>query len=896
MSRRISILFVVVVTLTCAGTTCLYSGAGPMDPLTAAAGGGWSPWLAAIADLLTVPIPTLGIADVRDVVLIFAVGAMFLVFGAAHLTGRTAPGAERASPDAPPNSKTTAPPEAGKECGARFKISAATSWLLGCGIGVFFLSMISEFVVANSDFSIGWCLRFVIGLVWAMLIARVFSPYMARAAVISLLTIGAAAILLAFARARDVGYAYIAWPIGPITVTAALAGCWAAIAVIWATGRFITRRNIGNAIFASAALLTFISALINTGRRSSAVGLVAAVLIIATITLIQHNPTKRRIAGGILTGILLIAASITYVAREAANPDRIRSGPVQLRLTYLEKSWELIREHPYLGIGPDMFIVEMTKRIAPLRAASPHIYHGGYDPTAHNEWLQAAVELGIPAAILYLALPLGVIALALRRAGTTEDKLLVYPIAAGLLAICITETASVTLRDPIMPAWYWTLIGLLCASKPHGASASLSGMRAPHSEPTHDSRATRNLIRSISFIWFGLFCLWLGAGALTFATRPTGAPNPESHLLEIALTSEKELEARYRNAALVTEVSGRAVSSGRPWASVAEIWKRLWQVFPGYSDVTQQYAQALMKGGEPKMALQVLESMLSVDQRPFDPEANALYASLRNDPAIYSECLRRALRSGALDEHTQSVFVDHLETINSPAIQEELDRARVVAAGGGDDNELAGTLVELLRISAFTRGQSGDWAGAITDQRLAAHCYRRLERESHPYRRAHAAETDAWYQLAAMIAEHQPENWHEAYDAIREAERYAVLGINHEDLADKHPEWGYVGGEVVPTEYPENLRPLWRLSALLHVVAGEDRFLDLRIFASLPPERWTQADLNAQLAALADEAYAMLSRVPAESRPKHFDKLPAMAEYYRKQTMSATGAPAAAQP
>ncbi|OQZ05403.1 MAG: hypothetical protein B6D36_10265, partial [Planctomycetes bacterium UTPLA1] len=175
----------------------------------------------------------------------------------------------------------------------------------------------------------------------------------------------------------------------------------------------------------------------------------------------------------------------------------------------------------------------------------------------------------------------------------------------------------------------------------------------------------------------------------------------------------------------------------------------------------------------------------------------------------------------------------------------------------------------------------------------AAHCYRRLERESHPYRRAHEAETDAWCQLAAMLAQHQPENWREAFDAIRNAERYAVLGINHEDLADQHPDWGYVGGEVVPTEYPESLRPLWRLSALLQVVAGEDRFLDLRIFASLPPEKWTTDNLNHQLFELAREAYALLSKAPPETRPKHFDRLPAMAEYYGRLIRPPTSAPAA---
>lgn len=875
MPRRLSIAMVVIVVLACAGTTCVYSGAGPMDPATAAAGAGWSPWLAAIADLLTLPIPTLGIADVRDVVLIFALGIVLLLVAAARWIGEKGPGgrgAEGSSENA----------TASSSAGEFFRAGPAMRWLMACALGVLILSSISLSVADNRDLSVGWILRFVSGAGWAILVARFFTLRMTRAAVISMLAVGAAAILLAFARAWDVGYAHIAWPIGPITVTAALAGCWAAIAAVWAAGRFIARRNIGDAIFAGVTLLAFIAALINTGRRSSAVGLVAAVLIISAIALIQHKTTKGRIAAGIVAAVLLIAAGIAYVAREAASPDRIRSGPVQLRLTYLEKSWELIREHPLLGIGPDMFIVEMTNKIAPLRAVSPHVYHGGYDPTAHNEWLQAAVELGIPAAILYLALPLGVIAMALRRARTTEDKLLIYPLAAGLLAICITETASVTLRGPIMPAWYWTLIGLLCVSTRHTSFLGVTGR-------TSRSRFSRPIWATA----FGVLCMAIAAreAAACVMNHPFVLfRNPS---LASRLYCEKSIASRYATAAFFASLDYEETSDPESRDRLLDWARRLYELVPTYNRIASIYANLLIFLDRKPEARLILKEVLSDRMNPFDPDANAAYQGIVLDSEDSFDYLKRALRSSAFDKKLYFRFLGAPRGILTPAHQELLQRARRIAEGGGSDSELAGALVEVLRISAFFKWESRDWPGAIEDQRLAAHCYRRLEQESHPYRRAHEAETDAWYQLAAMLVQYQPENWREAFDAIREAERYAVLGINHEDLADPHPEWGYVGGEVVPTEFPEELRPLWRRSALLHIIAGHDRFLDLRIFASLPPEKWTPDELNRQLFELAREAHAILARIAADKRPKHFDQLPQMAEYYWKQLPHPATAPAA---
>jgi len=217
-----------------------------------------------------------------------------------------------------------------------------------------------------------------------------------------------------------------------------------------------------------------------------------------------------------------------------------------------------------------------------------------------------------------------------------------------------------------------------------------------------------------------------------------------------------------------------------------------------------------------------------------------------------------------------------------------LDRAK--AGVLGDFPRRLDISLEALRVLAFICFQSSHTREAIAYQKAAAEWYHRLEIAVHPYRRGADAETDAFYRLARMNYETDPPDFAEASRAICEAERYAVLGIRHEKVALPEPALGFVGGEVVPTEYPERLRPLWRLSAILHMAVGDWRDLDMRILASIPQEQWTPESLRREKAMVAQIACLSLSKLPINKRPTHYHQLCQMVD--KATTMQATTAPA----
>lgn len=877
MSRRLQFCIIAVVALACGSSTCLYSGAGPIDPQGAALGGAWHPALAVFADLLTMPLPTSGIADVRDSVQIFFLGAFLLLLACRYFA------------DSPATAATM------DNDRSQFSVTRIIALLGAC---IVTLSLISAVASDAPVLAWGWIVRFVAGAAWACLLSQCFTPAMVRAILPILLTIGATALTLGLFHRADRGYLHFTWPIGPITLTAALAACWAAMAMTLLLARVFrdgprTAASARGTVTASIAILSAalaIFALHSTGRRAAAVGLIAAMLVVATCLLLRKYSSHNARPGAVVAGLLCVVAAVAYVTREAKNPDRIRSGPVQVRLAYLEKSWELIRERPLFGVGPDQFIVAMTNRMAPLRAECPQVYHGNIDNAAHNEWLQAAVELGLPAGLLYLAIPLVIGFIAVRRlisppplrgaspSGGTASSLPcnAYTLAllAGLIAICVIEFAGITLRGPVMPVWYWTLLGILVAQcRCDVTSPSPSGQAAPGTP-----RPRRVLIACCAAGGSAL-CFLLVVVDLYGATRPILCAVGTRTRAVPRLYAEKTLADEYAVAADKLSAWRMSPTSEGIEAAI-DSWRRVYQLMPTYLDTPSRYAECLILAGRPEEAGRVLADALH-RINPYDFDANKLYASLILNPAHRLICVQNALRSGPLDETLRALLDESLRSEAFARLRDEvLPSAREAARRDPAGAAYPDSHIELLRIAAYDAARRGDHEAAIADQQLTAECYRRLEETSHRHRRPHEAETDAWLTLARLIFEHDRIRWREAFEAVRLAERYAVMGTRHESVADARPEAGYIGGEVVPTEFPETLYPLWRLSALLHVIAGDDQFLDLRIFAGVPPTQWTQHDLHAELARLAREAHAYLSGIPAATRPPHYDRLPEMARQY----------------
>ncbi len=106
-------------------------------------------------------------------------------------------------------------------------------------------------------------------------------------------------------------------------------------------------------------------------RERKAVKVLAALLVLFAFLAVLWPPLAQR------------AQSIVSLA---ANQDRVR---------IYRRTVEMIKEHPWTGIGSGNFQTEYAKYCLPKEEIVTH---------AHNIYLSVAVEFGLPAGILFLAL------------------------------------------------------------------------------------------------------------------------------------------------------------------------------------------------------------------------------------------------------------------------------------------------------------------------------------------------------------------------------------------------------------------------------------------------------------------------------------------------------------
>lgn len=971
MRRWFATALIAVVVLGNGAASCIYSGVGPSTTGLPGSITPFNPVLRVVTDLLTLPVPTSGIADLRDVALPVALATALLVLAAGVLAGGTpstraarigaagdltehlahkteqpersevAPDQSecpQAAPDQSERAQTaieSLPVRVEAACDSPMRAEAAegqpvrlgaaaaaadsaegrwdgpVAWIAAVAAVVTLLSICSAWSNGTAALSWGWIARFVVGAGWALLIARAFSPRMVRQTVAALLALGLVAMLLAIADRADRGLLHFRWPIGPITATAALAAVWTALAATWASMLVIERKSQASArrlpFWGTVLFLVLVAAaavyvLQQTGRRAPGLGLAAGVLAGAAIVLRSRFRSRRLDAGFCVLAILAFGGAAVYCAGQLRSPTRVTSGPVSLRLALWRLSGELIAERPWLGGGPDTFVVEMTNKTAPYRAEAPQFFHGNVDPYAHNEWLQAAAELGLPAAAAYLALPLGLVFLAARRrtccggsCDSPEQRAVVVALTAGLVTIVALEFASITLRTPIMPVWYWTVLGLLAAAlrtappEPQPVLQPVTAERAPGAQDAHvpcEERdgAVPRAIPAKTVVW-GLLaaaCLgvsWHEVNNALVKTDPAAAARRGAGGLR--LCADKTIGAWHR-AARIALAKAEATSASGDIQSARAAWKHLYELMPAYLDVPADYAKSLLLAGRTDEARTILRSSLKTGFDPYNVAANTLYAKLLiDDPVGRLRCVQRALRAGEFDESLRAVLLDALAHPDAAqALENDLPKARAVARGEADGDSIVDATVELLRVNAAWDMARGRPAEAIADQRLAAEFYERLEETNNRYRRTHAAETDAFLTLARWLYEQAAADYEAAYAAVLLAERYAVLGISHELVAHPEPDQGFVGGVVIPTELPPRLTPLWKLSALLHVVAGHDQDYALlaRVMSSLPPEQRTQDGIRRELARVYAQAYEDLRRLPKDRRPPYFAHVSEMAE------------------
>ncbi len=870
MSARLQWSLVLCVVATCSASVLIFSGEGPMAGAVELDGyGRWAFPLRAVASLCTIPIATRDIADIRDIVPLVGLAVVLIVLAFARR-----PTGDAANPKPP------------------FAANLALRWLVVTGAMALFIGLLSAAANQTWALSWGWIVRTAVGLGWAGVIALRFDGRMVRRALVGLLAVGVVCMVLAVLHRADRHLNHFIWPIGPVTPTATMAALWAILAAGLAVGAEWNRRSAGSIASCVATCCVGLYVLIDTARRGPALALIAAIALIAAHWLWRTNE-RRAVRIAILASMAVgIAGGAFYVMRQLGDADRVASGAVGLRFEYWRLSAGMMLENVSLGSGPDTFIARMTDAVAPLRGVSPHVYHGNIDDAAHNEWIQAAVELGLPGAIFWLMMPLGVVYLAwqparlppdsgdgrlLRRRhvfGPAGRRPISLALGAGILLIVIAECSGVLLRGPILPIWLWTLMGLLCAAvRPTDslfADVAAPLKRSP-SAAQHDEPRTGGPLKIAMLI--------AAAALLVVAYMDLSAAHPDAPQRMIR---DGAIDRRlYPNATITLWGAAADAASRRAelertepsFRAAVERQRMLYETIPGWGDTCARYAKSLLAAGESDEARRVLDEALRRHLNAFEPSANLLFArTFADDPREKTYCILRALRHAAVTD-----AADVLESVvGNDEVADMIESARPDAlktALAMQPLEWDDASGETLRIHAYLELRAGRIANALVSQRAAAALYAYLEGHNSPYRRGHAAETDAWLTLAVMLHDADPGNVDEAYRAIIAAERFAVLGIRHEKVADPDPSLGFVGGEVVPTEFPERLYPLWRLSALLHVKAGNEALLDGRILSYLPRERWSGEAVAREKQVIRETALRDLSKLPSSARPPHYERL-----------------------
>jgi hypothetical protein len=745
------------------------------------------------------------------------------------------------------------------------------------------IALVSTFRHGSWDLSRGWVFHLTVGCAWALLLGATVPRAALERILLAALVVAALAAAFSFWHRHILGLRYFLWPVGPVTTVAALGAVWAAMALacLVVLARVGERAETGKRhVFQYAGVwmpLAVVNVVISSamvviaGRRGAMLGLAAACAYVIGLTL-WHRYRGRGVRGGMIAALLLAAAiGGGWVVRQSRDPDRVVSGPLAVRFAYWSHIVDRLRTDWPLGVGPDLFVCEMTTAAARRRAEQPHVMHGAFDSTAHNEWLQAFYELGVFGGAAYLALPLLAIAATARRwpsAASARLRMALLCGSAGLVAIVVTEASSVNLRHAMLPAWYWTLLGVTLAAARRDDSTPPPA-DAPRWWPRPEVRRFARIAAGVALLLMVADDLQRGV-AHGEARRLTGIDNEQAAVLlakaDARMGAERWLNHRF-------DLGTAELQWGDAVSAVAT-WRALVERCAAYPGAMGRLAEALLLAGERTEAERVLSRYLS-EMNPYGESENLLYAEVfAASPADRLTCARRALRTSAVSTRmeqtlaacwTDDEVVASLVTMAADAERDVVERPEPAWRDPLSP--------ETLRLEAERRRTAGDIADAARLQRLAAETYGRLERENHPHRRAAEAETDAYFRAARYVFEADPAAVEEAYRLIREAERYAVLGIEHQELRRRGASAEFVGGVVAPTALPDGLRPMWRLSAKLRMAAGRDGYLLLRLLSALPAAERTAHGVAAEEARLVRELVTEFERIPAEHRPPTYPRL-----------------------
>jgi O-antigen ligase len=234
--------------------------------------------------------------------------------------------------------------------------------------------------------------------------------------------------------------------------------------------------GLSTGLFAAMGAATLqATALLLTQSRGGLLSLLCAVFaFFVGIIVKSHRARRWKMAGfGLLLGILAMATLVSGGGIADRMQRLVLSDADQLdRINIYGSTLKAIGDRPFLGFGYGTF--EDAFKV--YRSDEIRLY---FDK-AHNTYLQAAMELGIPAAVALIG---AVAALAFRSAAGLRRRrsLFVYAWlgAAASLLVGMHALIDFSAQIPAVAVLYGTILGIGCAQSWSGRVDTSSALRGP---------------------------------------------------------------------------------------------------------------------------------------------------------------------------------------------------------------------------------------------------------------------------------------------------------------------------------------------------------------------------------------------------------------------------------
>ncbi len=240
------------------------------------------------------------------------------------------------------------------------------------------------------------------------------------------------------------------------------------------------RKRLG--IIASVAALWMLGVLALSQSRSSWFGLAVAVLIMFAFISRRMRWIMAALAVAVVLGVAVIGpdrvgSSLFGSAANAVASDSAQQGLGSLSWNFRVEVWHVaaegVSDFPFTGMGLGTFR-KIGRLLYPL--AIPPSYDFAH---AHNELLQAGLDLGIPGLVALLAVYFGTFGMLWRlwrNSSGPETRYLALGLAGCLVAHAIygfTDAVALGAKPGVI---FWILLGLACGLFLHGRESRDSAL------------------------------------------------------------------------------------------------------------------------------------------------------------------------------------------------------------------------------------------------------------------------------------------------------------------------------------------------------------------------------------------------------------------------------------